>query len=70
MFKCDYTTKEEIKKHNRKWPKTSHYQYRILIVEGSGCGKTNALLNLINNDHILIKIIYMQKIYSKQNINY
>ena len=36
-FDFDYFTKEDIKEH----------PIRILIVEGSGSGKTNALLNLI-----------------------
>ena len=40
----------EIKiKHNSKWPYIPDNPYRILIVGGSGSGKTNALLNLINN---------------------
>ena len=33
--------------HRENWP--SIHPYRILIIGGSGCGKTNALLNLINN---------------------
>ena len=35
--------------HNLKWPYIPDHRYRILIVGGSGSGKTNALLNLINN---------------------
>ena len=34
---------------NSKWPYILNHPYRILIVGGSGSGKTNALLNLINN---------------------
>ena len=33
-------------KHNLKWP---DHPYRILIIGGPGSGKTNTLLNLINN---------------------
>ena len=44
----DYTT-ENIIEHNSKWPYIPDHPYRILIVGGSGSGKTNALLNLINN---------------------
>ena len=32
--------------HNLKWP---DHPYRILIIGRSGSGKTNTLLNLINN---------------------
>ena len=39
----------KIKHHNSKWPYIPDHPYRILIIEGSGSGKTNALLNLINN---------------------
>ena len=35
-----------------------HHPYRILIIGGSGSGKTNALLNLINN-HPGIDEIYL-----------
>ena len=37
----------KIKQHNLKWPYIPDYPYKILIVEGSGSGKTNTLLNLI-----------------------
>ena len=44
----DYTN--EIKTyHNSKWPYIPDHSYRILIIGGLGSGKTNAILNLINN---------------------
>ena len=43
----DYTN-EIIIEHNSKWPYIPDHPYRILIISGSGSGKTNALLNLIN----------------------
>ena len=49
MFNFDYITKEDIKEHNPNWPEIPDYPYRILIVGGSGSGKTNALLNLVNH---------------------
>ena len=49
MFNFDYTTKEDLKEHNPNWLKLSDNPYRILIVGGSGSGKTNTLLNLINH---------------------
>ena len=50
MFNFDYITEEDIKKHNPKWPEIPDNPYRILIVGGSGFGKTDALLNLTNNE--------------------
>ena len=42
----DYTNKNTIE-HNLKWPYIPDHPYRILIIGGSGSGKTNALLDLI-----------------------
>ena len=42
--------------HNLTWPYIPHHPYRILIIEGSGSGKKNALLNLINNQPDINKI--------------
>ena len=44
--------------HNLKWP---DHPYRILIIGGSGSGKTNALLNLINNQPDIDKIYLYAK---------
>ena len=49
MFKFDCITKEHIKKHNPNWPEIPDHPYRILIIGGSGSGKTNVLLNLPNH---------------------
>ena len=46
----------ENKKHNSKWSYIPVHPYRILIIGGSGSGKTNALLNLINNQPDIDKI--------------
>ena len=35
--------------HNPKYPYIPNHSYTILIAGGSGSGKTNLLLNLINN---------------------
>ena len=45
MINFDDVTKENITEH---WPEISVNLYRTLIVGGSGSGKTNVLLNLIN----------------------
>ena len=44
----DYTNENKIK-HNPNCPYIPDHPYRILIIGGSGSGKTNALFNLINN---------------------
>ena len=41
MFNLDYIIKKDIREHNPNWPEISDYPYRVLIVEGSRCGKTN-----------------------------
>ena len=48
MINLDSITNKNNKKYNEKWPYIPHHPYRILIIGGSGSGKTNALLNLIN----------------------
>ena len=42
-------TNENKREHNPNWPYIPDHPYRILIIGGSGSGKTNALLNLIEN---------------------
>ena len=49
MINFDDYTNENKTQHNWNWPYIPHHPYRILIAGGSGSGKTNALLNLINN---------------------
>ena len=44
------------KKCNLKWPELPDHPYRILIIGGSGSGKTNALLNLINHEPDIARI--------------
>ena len=39
-------TEQELRSHNKNWPYTPDHPYGILIIEGSGSGKTNVLLNL------------------------
>ena len=56
----DYTNENKIE-HNLKWPHIPDHPYRILIVGGSGSEKTNALLNLINNQPDFDKIYLYAK---------
>ena len=61
MFKFDYITIENIKEHNPNWPEIPDHPNRILIVGGSGSGKTNAWLNLINHEPDIDKIYLYAK---------
>ena len=48
MINFGDVTKENIKEHKLNWSEISDHPYRILIIVGSGSGKTNQLFNLIN----------------------
>ena len=54
-------TNENKTEHNLKWPYIPDHPYRILIIEGSGSGKANALLNLIYNQPDIDKIYLYAK---------
>ena len=69
MINFDGYTNENIIEHNKKWPYVPDHPYRILIVGGSGSGKTNALLNLINNQPDIDKIYLYAKDPYEKNIN-
>ena len=56
MINLDSITNENNKEHNEKWPYIPDHLYRILIIGGSGSGKTNTLLNLINEQNDIDKI--------------
>ena len=56
MFKLDDTANEKNKEHNEKLPYIPDHPYRILIIRGSGSGKTNTLLNLISQQDDIDKI--------------
>ena len=56
----DYTNENKIK-HNPNWPYIPDHLYKMLIIGGSGSGKTNALFNLINNQPDIDKIYLYAK---------
>ena len=67
MINFDDYTNENIIEHNLKWPYIPDNPYRILIIGGSGSGKTNALLNLINNQPDIDEIyLYAKDPYEKK----
>ena len=61
MINLDSITNENNKEHNEKQPYIPDYPYRILIIGGSGSGKTNALLNLIKEQDDIDKIYLYAK---------
>ena len=56
MINFDDVIKENIKVHNSNWPQISDYTYRILIIGGSGSGKTESLFNLISQQSDIDKL--------------
>ena len=61
MINLDSITNENNKKHNEKWPYIPDHPCRILIVDGSGSGKTKTLLNLISEQGDADKIYLYAK---------
>ena len=59
MINFDDVTKENIKKPNLNWPQIHSHLYRVLIIGGSGSGKTNSLFNLISRESDVIDQIYL-----------
>ena len=65
MISLDSITSKNNKKHNEKWPYIPDHPYRILIIGGSGSGKTSTLLNLINEQNDIDKIYLYTRDLSK-----
>ena len=61
MISFDDYANENKTQHNSNWPYTPDHPYRILTIGGSGSGKTNALLNLLNNQPDIGKIYLYAK---------
>ena len=61
MINFDDYPNENKTEHNLNWPYIPDYPFRILIIGGSGSGKTNALLNLINKQPDIDKIYLYAK---------
>ena len=61
MINFDDYTNENKTEHNSKWPYIPDYPYRMPTIGCSGSGKTNILLNLINNQPDIDKIYLYAK---------
>ena len=61
MINFDGYPNENKIEYNSKWPYIPDHPYRILIADGSGSRKTNALLNLINNQPDVDKVYLYAK---------
>ena len=56
MINLDSIKNENNKKHNEKWRYIPNHPDGILIIGGSGSGKTNTMLSLINEQNDINKI--------------
>ena len=70
MINLDNITNNNNEKHNEKWSYIPDHSYRILIIGGSGSGKTNALFNLINEQRDIDKMYLYAKDISESEYEY
>ena len=64
MINFNDCTNENKIEHNLTWPYILDNPYGILTIGGSGSGKTNVFLNLINNQPDIDKIyLYAKDLY-------
>ena len=70
MTNVDSIMSENNKYHNKKWLYIPDHPYRILMISGSGSGKTNTLLNLINEQRDIDKIYLYAKDLSGSKYEY
>ena len=61
MINFDEYVNENKIVHNKNWSYIPDLPYRILIIGGSGSGKTNLLLNLIENQQDIDEIYLYAK---------
>ena len=61
MINFDDYVNENKTEHNPEWPYTPDHPYIILILGGSGSGKTNELLKLIQDQPKIDKIYLYAK---------
>ena len=66
MINLDSITNENNKEHNEKWPYIPDHPYRIIIIGGFGSSKTNAFINLINEQSDLSEPKYKYLIKKRE----
>ena len=66
----DSIANENEKERNEKWPYIPDHSYRILIILGSGSGKTDALIDLINEQNNIDKVYLYPRDLSEPKYEY
>ena len=70
MINIDNYVNENKTEHNEKLPYIPDHPYRIIIVGGSGSGKTNDLISLINEQNDIDKIYLYVRDLSEPKYEY
>ena len=70
MINIDNYVNENKTEHNGKLPYIPDHPYRIIIVGGSGSGKTNELISLINEQNDIDKIYLYVRDLSEPKYEY
>ena len=70
MINLDSIANKNNKKHNEKWPYITDHSYGIMIIGGSGSGKTNVLINLMNEQNDIDKIYLYARDLRKPKYEY
>ena len=70
MINLDSIANKNSRKHNEKWSYIPYHPYRFIIIGGSGSEKTNALINLINEQNDIDKIFLYARDLSKPKYEY
>ena len=69
MINLDNIVNNNNEEHNEKWQYILDHPYRILIIGDSGSGKTDTLLDLINEQEDIDKIYLYAKDLSDLSMN-
>ena len=70
MINLDNIVNDNNKEHNEKWPYILDHPDRILIIGGSGSGKTNTLIHLMNEQRDIDKFYLYAKDLSESKYEY